>query len=56
MTEPEIPNYKVSWQVVDAWTCKPPCEHIDRPYCHVQCPYFYECYPNEDETDDEVWP
>ena len=56
MIESDIPNYKVSWQVVDAWKCIPPCGYTDKPYCHVQCPYFYECYPNEDEIDDEVWP
>lgn len=46
----DLPN-KVSWRVVDAWLCIPPCNY-EHPYCHVQCPYFYECYP-EDEDDNE---
>lgn len=36
---------KVSWRVVDAWLALPPCSYNYRPYCHVQCPYFHECYP-----------
>lgn len=43
----EIPD-KVSWRVVDAWYAIPPCSYTKNPYCHVQCPYFYECYPNEE--------
>ena len=23
------------------------------PYCHVDCPYFYECYPEGDDEEDE---
>lgn len=45
--ENDIPD-KVSWRVVDAWLCIPPCSYTTNPYCHKQCPYFYECYP-EDE-------
>ena len=47
----ELPD-KVSWQVVDAWLAKPPCEYKE-PYCHVQCPYFYECNPKETDEEDE---
>lgn len=47
---------RVSWQVVDSWWCIPPCEYKE-PYCHVQCPYFEECYHSEDDYDeDEEWP
>lgn len=50
----EIPE-KVSSIVVDAWKVKPPC-WSSTPYCHVQCPYFDECYPEEREyEDDEQW-
>lgn len=42
-----IPD-KVSWRVVDAWAALPPCDpSSSHPYCHVQCPYFYDCYPEE---------
>lgn len=44
----EIPG-KVSWQVVDARLAIPPCNYRTNPYCHVQCPYFYECNPEEYE-------
>ena len=47
----ELPG-KVSWCVVDAWLAIPPCTYTD-PYCHVQCPYFYECNPPEDELDED---
>lgn len=50
---PDIPD-KVSWRVVDAWAAIPPCNPASaHPYCHVQCPYFYECYPEDYEEDDE---
>lgn len=45
---------KVSWRVVDAWLAIPPCND-KQTYCHVQCPYFYECYPEEQDFDDEEW-
>ncbi len=48
----DIPD-KVSLRVVDAWKALPPCTGA-RPYCHVQCPYFYDCYP-EDSDDNEEW-
>lgn len=51
----EIPD-KVSWRVVDAWVAIPPCSYTTNPYCHVQCPYFYECYPyeaNDEEYEEE---
>lgn len=47
----DIPNYHVSWQVQDAWLAVPPCNY-KKPYCHVDCPYFYECYPNEYDEED----
>lgn len=53
MSNGKIPNHKVSWQIVDAWLAIPPCSYKDKPYCHVQCPYFYECYPNENEEIEE---
>lgn len=40
----EIPEH-VSWQVRDAWLAIPPCNLTTNPYCHVECPYHYECYP-----------
>lgn len=45
---------KVSWRVVDAWLAIPPCyPESEHPYCHVQCPYFNECYPEENEEEEE---
>ena len=35
----------VSWRVRDAWLAIPPCNYTTKPYCHVECPYHYECYP-----------
>lgn len=56
MSNDKIPNHKVSWRVVDAWLAIPPCNYKDKPYCHVQCPYFYECYPEEyEENEVEEW-
>lgn len=56
MGKKDIPE-KVSWRVVDAWLAIPPCApYRSHPYCHVQCPYFYECCPEEfddEEFDDE---
>lgn len=49
--KPEYPE-RVSWRVVDAWLAIPPCNYHDHPYCHVQCPYFYECYPEDDPDED----
>lgn len=49
----DIPQ-KVSDAVVDAWWAIPPCwPEYEHPYCHIQCPYFYECYPEDEEYDDE---
>lgn len=44
---------KVSQAVVDAWVAIPPCWSVSHPFCHVQCPYFYECYPDEFEEVEE---
>lgn len=50
----DIPEH-VSWRVIDAWLCIPPCNYSN-PYCHVDCPYFYECNPPEEEdSDSELW-
>lgn len=49
----EIPEH-VSWRVQDAWLAIPPCNYSDSPYCHVDCPYHYECYPEYyDDYDEE---
>lgn len=50
----EIPEH-VSWRVRDAWLAIPPCQGT-HPYCHVDCPYYYSCWPEEDfDDDDEMW-
>lgn len=50
----EMPEH-VSWRVRDAWSAIPPCSYSE-PFCHVDCPYFYECYPPEDDyNEDEEW-
>lgn len=52
----EIPEH-VSWRVIDAWRALPPCTPGREEYCHVDCPYFYECYPQdtcEEEEEDEI--
>lgn len=51
MKEEDLPKV-VSWRVVDAWLVMPPCNY-NEPYCHVQCPYFYECNPSDEEDYDE---
>lgn len=55
--ENDLPG-KVSWRVVDAWACIPPCSYKENPFCHVQCPYFYECNQSEEEDfeDEETAP
>lgn len=50
----DIPEH-VSWQVRDAWMCIPPCNYSENPYCHVDCPYFYECHPQDEYYEDENW-
>ena len=42
---------KVSPALYDAWKVLPPCEKSDDPFCHSQCPYYDECY-----TDDQCIP
>lgn len=51
-TNNDIPNYHVSFAVRDAWRAIPPCTYEEHPYCHVDCPNFYECYPEGDDVDD----
>lgn len=37
----------------DAWKIKPPCQsEIDR-YCHDDCPYYGDCWPDEEYEEDE---
>lgn len=49
--ENELPG-EVSWRVVDAWLAIPPCNYTEKPFCHVQFPYFYECYSDENIDED----
>lgn len=50
----EIPEH-VSWRVRDAWLAIPPCwPTYEEPFCHVDCPYFTECNPPEEEDEDSV--
>lgn len=49
----EFPD-KVSLAVIDAWAAIPPCDPSSaHPYCHVQCPYYWECWPETYYEDDE---
>lgn len=48
-----IPQGHVSWGVRDAWLAIPPCTYKTDPYCHVDCPYFGDCYPPEDHEDED---
>lgn len=41
----------VSWVIRDAWLVCPPCE-LSTPYCHKDCPYYYECNGYDDPDDD----
>lgn len=52
MNDDELPG-EVSWRIVDAWAAIPPCNY-SKPFCHVQCPYFYECYPEEFEDESDI--
>lgn len=47
-TNSDVPQWRASYAVQDAWLCTPPCTYRQNPYCHVDCPYFYECYPDEE--------
>lgn len=44
-------THHASWAIIDAWLAIPPCNYSENPYCHVDCPYFYECYPPDDEDE-----
>lgn len=44
-------THHASWALIDAWKAIPPCNYSENPYCHVDCPYFYECYPPDDEDE-----
>lgn len=37
----------------DAWKIKPPCELQTEPYCHGDCPYHGDCWPEEEDEEDE---
>lgn len=41
------------WWVIDAWLAIPPCNNKNEPYCHVDCPYFYECNPPTEEEEEQ---
>ena len=48
MKQKAIIPEKVSWRIVDAWLVMPPCTlSEEHAYCHVQCPYYHECNPEE---------
>lgn len=47
-TNSDIPEWRASAAIRDAWLCIPPCSYTTKPYCHVDCPYFYECNPDEE--------
>ena len=50
----EIPEH-VSWRVRDAWKANPPCWGPGGD-CHCDCPYFDDCWPEEEHyEDDEEW-
>lgn len=50
----EYPEH-VSWRVRDAWKANPPCWGPGGD-CHVDCPYFDDCWPEEEYyEDDEEW-
>lgn len=34
---------RVSYATRDAWKVKPPCELVEKPYCHEDCPWWGEC-------------
>lgn len=54
MEKNEIPD-KVSWMVADAWNVNPPCTNPTNPFCHAQCPYYYECNTPEYDDTSEPW-
>ena len=45
-----------TWPLIDAWQAIPPCTYKSEPFCHVDCPYFYDCngYPDNLE-EEEQW-
>lgn len=49
---PVFPEH-VSWGVIDAWLAIPPCTYKEKPYCHVDCPYFADCWPDKDGYEDD---
>lgn len=46
-------QYHATWRTIDAWTAIPPCTYKSEPFCHVDCPYFYECFPEPTEEEEE---
>ncbi len=46
-------THHASWAVIDAWLAIPPCTYKDDPYCHVDCPYFNECNPPEEDMEED---
>ena len=53
-TKQQVPDH-VSWAVQDAWLSIPPCTYSENPYCHMDCPYHYECYPDFYEGESDEW-
>lgn len=49
----EIPEH-VNWRIQDVRLAILPCTY-DEPYCHVDCPYFTECNPDEEVSDMDKW-
>lgn len=47
----DVKEKRVSWVIRDAWLVRPPCE-LSTPYCHKDCPYYYECNGSDDQDDD----
>ena len=47
----DVKENRVSWVIRDAWLVRPPCELLT-PYCHKDCPYYYECNGPDDPYDD----
>lgn len=47
-------KYHATWATIDAWKAIPPCTYKSEPFCHVDCPYHYECNTPEEE-EEEPW-
>lgn len=47
----ELPE-KAIRRVFDGWLALLPCTS-GLIHCHVQCPYFADCYPEQTESEDD---